>query len=490
VSTTTQQLVQAAEDALACPTVAELRRIDLFDDLDEAGVERWANAARVRLVPAGTVLSEQGEEPPGLQLLLDGRAQAMLRSGALIEPLSHQVAPTWIGAISSLTGRPAAVRMQAETDCRVALIPRDEFERLVLSTPAVHRRIMRQIAPVMDRINSVQRERERLAALGTMSAGLAHELNNPAAAAQRASSELAEALEVLGSTIGAFVEAGVEREQARRLVELKDIAFERAAERAALDSDDPAAALEAADAEEELVGRLEALGVEQAWRLAEPLAAAGVDEAWLSELAAEAGTATPAALAWVAASLTARSLVEELHESTGRISDLVGAVKRYAYMDRGGAVEVDIHEGLKTTMTVLWHKLKHTDIQVVKDLDKSLPKVTVRGSELNQVWTNLLDNAIEALDGHGTITIRTRRDGPCATVEISDDGPGIPADVLPRVFDPFFTTKEVGQGTGLGLDVARRIVVDRHDGSITADSRPGATTFRVRIPLAKGPSAA
>jgi signal transduction histidine kinase len=486
VSSVAPQLMEAAEDAHACPTVAELRRIDLFDDLDEAGIERWANAARVWLVPAGTILSEQGEDPPGLQLLLDGRAQALLRSGGLYEPLSHQVAPTWIGAIASLTDKPAAVRMQADTDCRVALIPRAEFERLVLSTPEVHRRIMRQIAPVMNRINSIQRERERLAALGTMSAGLAHELNNPAAAAQRASSELAETLEVLGSTVGAFVESGIEGEQARRLVELKGIAFERAAERAALDSQGAADALEAADAEEELVGRLEALGVEQAWRLAEPLAAAGVDEAWFSEVAAEAGSATPAALAWVAASLTASDLAMELHESTARISDLVGAVKRYAYMDRGAAVEVDIHEGLKTTLMVLGHKLKHTEIQVVKDLDKTLPKVTVRGSELNQVWTNLLDNAIDALDGHGTITIRTRRDGPCLAVEISDDGPGIPADVLPRVFDPFFTTKEVGQGTGLGLDVARRIVVDRHDGSLSVDSRPGATTFRVRIPLAKG----
>jgi signal transduction histidine kinase len=152
-------------------------------------------------------------------------------------------------------------------------------------------------------------------------------------------------------------------------------------------------------------------------------------------------------------------------------------------MDRGGIVEVDLHEGLETTLTVLGHKLKHTSIKVVRDYDRKLPKMTVRGSELNQVWTNLLDNAIGALGEQGTITIRTSCDGSCAVVEISDDGPGIPEEVRERIFDPFFTTKDVGAGTGLGLATARRIVVDRHDGSLAVESEPGNTTFRVRLPL-------
>jgi signal transduction histidine kinase len=152
-------------------------------------------------------------------------------------------------------------------------------------------------------------------------------------------------------------------------------------------------------------------------------------------------------------------------------------------MDRGAVVEVDVHEGLETTVTVLGHKLKHTEIDVVRDYDRTLPKLTVRGSELNQVWTNLLDNAIDALAGHGTITISTRRDGSCAVIEIADDGPGIPADVADRIFDPFFTTKDVGQGSGLGLATARRIVVDRHDGSLTVETEPGRTAFRVQLPF-------
>ena len=228
---------------------------------------------------------------------------------------------------------------------------------------------------------------------------------------------------------------------------------------------------------------LEDMGVPEAWRLAEPLAAAGVDREWLDRLAGLAGPATAAALGWIAASLTARGLASQLCESTDRMSQLVGAVKSYAYMDRGEVVETDLHEGLETTLVVLGHKLKATTIDVRRDYDRSLPKVTVRGPELNQVWTNLLDNAIDALGDSGTITVSTQRDGDCAVVEISDDGPGIPADVLERIFDPFFTTKGVGNGTGLGLETARRIVEERHRGTLGVESRPGATAFQVRLPL-------
>jgi signal transduction histidine kinase len=165
------------------------------------------------------------------------------------------------------------------------------------------------------------------------------------------------------------------------------------------------------------------------------------------------------------------------------MSGLVSAVKAYAYMDRGDLVEIDLHEGLETTLAVLGHKLKHTSIAVVRDYDRSLPKLTVHGGELNQVWTNLLDNAIDALGEHGTITITTRRENASAVVDISDDGPGIPADDRDRVFEDFFTTKDVGRGTGLGLATARRIVVDRHDGALTFDSEPGRTTFHVTLPI-------
>jgi signal transduction histidine kinase len=244
--------------------------------------------------------------------------------------------------------------------------------------------------------------------------------------------------------------------------------------------------LDASDAEDELLARLQALGVDEPWRLAEPLAAAGVDQAWLDQVAEAAGPATDAALRWVAASLSGIRLAAELEESTERMSSLVKSVKSYAYMDRGELVEVDLHEGLETTLSVLGYKLKHTEIEIVREYDRTLPKLTVRGSELNQVWTNLLDNAIDALGDHGTITIATHADGQCAVIEICDDGPGVPEDVAARIFDPFFTTKDVGQGTGIGLATARRIVVDRHDGSLTLDSALGRTIFRVRLPFTQG----
>jgi signal transduction histidine kinase len=277
--------------------------------------------------------------------------------------------------------------------------------------------------------------------------------------------------------MASFVEAGVEREEAAQLVRLQEQAIAGAASCSALD------ALDAADAEDELLTRLEALGIEEPWRLAEPLAIARVGDEWLERVAELAGPATGAALRWIAASLTAGRLAIELQESTERMSTLVAAVKSYAYMDRGGLVEIDLHEGLETTLAVLGYKLKNTEIDVVRDYDRTLPKLTLQGSELNQVWTNLLDNAIDALGERGTITIATSSDGACAVIEISDDGPGVPDDIAARIFDPFFTTKDVGQGTGLGLATARRIVVDRHDGSLTLDSRPGRTTFRVRLPF-------
>ena len=458
-------------------TRADLRAIDLFDDLaDEQLDERVAVARELRL-DAGAMIAEERRPPPGLLLLLEGALQILLVEHGRAEPVGRQVAPTWTGAISVLTGEEMRLRMITEVPCRIALIEPDDFRRLVFSHQPVHQRVMSKVTPVISQIAGLGAHRERLASLGTMAAGLAHELNNPAAAARRAAAELADTLEVISASLGHFVEAGVERAQAAKLLELQQQAVSRGATCTALD------ALDFADAEDDLLARLEALGIPEPWRIAEPLAAAGVDQAWLDEVALLAGPATDAALRWVAATLSAGRLATELQDSTERISALVGAVKSYAYMDKGGLAEIDLHEGLETTLAVLGHKLKHTSIEVVRSYDRDLPKLTLHGSELNQVWTNLLDNAIDALGEHGTITVSTRRDGDCAEVAIGDDGPGIPDDVAARIFDPFYTTKEIGKGTGLGLATARGIVVDRHDGSISVESEPGRTTFRVRLPL-------
>jgi signal transduction histidine kinase len=462
-------------------TGEELRRIDLFDELDDEQLAEWLAVAVARSVAAGEVIAEQDDESRGAELLLEGESEALIVDRGQTEPVNRHRAPTWMGAIAVLTSGSLGVRMVAITDCRLALIPAEDFRRLALAHPSVHRRVMQQVQPVMSRVTEIEQSRERLASLGTMAAGLAHELNNPAAAARSAAAQLAAALDAIGSALAEFVAAGVEREQAAQLLELQKQAVEHATSATALDT------LDAADAEDDLLARLEQLGIAEPWSLAEPLASAGIDDEWLSRVAELAGPATLAALRWVAATLTAGRLAAELQESTERMSMLVSAVKTYSYMDRGEVVEVDIHEGIETTLTVLGFKLKQTTIDVVRDYDRTLPKLTVRGSELNQVWTNLLDNAIDALGDHGTITITTQREGKnCVLVEIADDGPGVPEEIAERVFDPFFTTKDVGHGTGLGLATARRIIVDRHQGSLTLDTEPGRTVFQVRLPVTAG----
>ncbi len=463
-------------------TLAELRTVDLLEGLDDAALAEWAAAA----VPAegerpGVIVRNTNGDEADLLMLLAGELRMIREEEGRPVVIGRQVAPTWIGAVAVLLGGPPPIFLQSTGPYRAALVPNADARRLVLAHPAVTDRVMAQIRPVVGNITRQQVERERLASLGTMAAGLAHELNNPAAAARRTATEMGEALEVLSSALGRFVEADVPLEDARALIRLQRVALDGATGRTAL------SALDAADAEDELTERLEDLGVEEAWRLAEPLASAGVDPGWIDEVATHAHGVLGEALAWVAASLSARTLAGELVAATTQLSGLVGSLKTYTYMDRGGALEVDLHEGLETTLVVLGHKLKHTQIVVERDYDRTLPPVRVHGPELNQVWTNLLDNAIDAIGEQGTISIATRDCEDGALVTIADDGPGMTPEVRARIFDDFFTTKDVGSGTGLGLPTARRIVVDRHEGTMSVQSEPGRTAFEVWLPYETAP---
>lgn len=319
-------------------TLADLHAMALFDGLTDEQLQRWVAVAEPFAVPAGELVAEQGIAADGLTLVLEGSLQAMLRTDGRAEPLGSHYAPTWIGATAAMTESSIGVCMEAETDVRLALIPAETFRELAIEQRPVFRKVMSSIGPVMARVTAVEQNRERLASLGTMAAGLAHELNNPAAAAKRSASEVVRALDTINATFASFVESGVEREQAEELVRLQRIAVKRGSERA------PQRAIDAADAEDAMIDLLEDMGVDEAWSLAEPLAAAGLDVAWLHEVQANAGPATESALRWAAASMTARGLACELQESADRMSSLVGAVKSYAYMDRGDTVEVDVHE--------------------------------------------------------------------------------------------------------------------------------------------------
>jgi signal transduction histidine kinase len=464
-------------------TTDDLRRIDLFEGVDDATLERWADAAEERWFDPGETVMTTGQQRVSFKLLFEGRLNGYVVLDGREEQDHVHEAPTWLGAIVALSVAQARITIRARERSRVGLIEPEPFRALLLETPLAFDRVLSVFGPVISRIEGAEHQREKLAALGRMSAGLAHELNNPAAAAKRTSAALTDAIDTLGGVIGEFVEAGVERTEAAGLVALQRDAMARAKDATAGD------ALDAADAEDAMGELLEERGVPDAWRLAEPLAAAGLDADWLEEVAQLAGPALPAAVRWVAASVTAHSLTEDLRDSTERISSLVQAIKAYTYMDRAALQEIDVHEGIDATLTILNHKLKHTSIAVERDYADDLPRVCVYGSELNQVWTNLLDNAIDALGERGTIRIATAPwEGTGVEVTISDDGPGIPEDVQAQMFEPFFTTKAIGSGTGLGLDTARRIVRERHEGDLRVASKPGATTFTVRLPRAPGRS--
>jgi signal transduction histidine kinase len=452
-----------------------LRQVDLFDDVPEEALARLAGTGVERRLEPGEFIVALGEPAAAFIVLVEGRL-AWTRVIAGEETVLATRGPiTYAGAVNLLTGEPSAAGGRSEGESLVVLFDAGVFQELLRSEPSLMRRVAALIAPLSQGVEAAARQREKLVALGTLSAGLAHELNNPAAAARRTAAELARSLATLQDTIGHFVSSGVERVEAEQLVALQQAALARPEEGERRD------AVAAADREDALGAHLDGYGVE-GWRLAEPLAAAGLDAAWVDAVAASAGPALPAALDWVAASLTARGLVAELHDSTVRISEIVGAVKEYTYMDRGDMQEVDLHHGLESTLVILGHKLRHGTVRIERDYAPDLPHTNARGSELNQVWTNLLDNAIDAVAGNGTITIRTCSTPTEILVEIGDDGPGIPPEVAARIFEPFYTTKGVGSGTGLGLDIARRIVVG-HGGDLRLDSPAAPTRFEVRLPI-------
>ncbi len=317
---------------------------------------------------------------------------------------------------------------------------------------------------------------EKMAALGKLSAGLAHELNNPAAAAQRASARLAEAMPQQQQILRELIAEGLSVEQCKMLnTVLLQITNAETFER----SDDP---LMLSEIEEDLESWLSDRQFQRSWELGSTLVQAGFTRTQLDDLEVFLpGSAIVPAIAQIVGTIETRDLTDVIMRSTRRISELVSAVKAYSYMDRAVEQTVDIHDGIENTLVILAHRLK--DVSVRREYDRSIPPVMVHGSGLNQVWTNILDNAADALDEHGAITIRSCRSDGNAVVEITDDGPGMPPEILTRIFEPFFTTKDQGHGTGLGLDIAWRIVTEEHHGMIEVESEPGATTFRVTIPI-------
>ena len=464
----------------------ELRRMPLFEGLTDEELRRVAEEGSEKLVPAGEVNGREGEPVEHLYVILEGNVRITKKVDGGEVVINTYTPGAFFAEVPLLAGTPFLATGRALTDCRMFLIPDAVFRRMLTEHPSFSDKILQTMAERVQILQSVAGQRERLNSLGTLAAGLAHELNNPAAAARRSAEELRGCLgdqraagmslarAAASGELGPSALDGLERTVAE--------AVERAGDAPELDE------LERSGREEELALWLEERGVPDGWDLAPACVGAGLDAASLGPLLESLPPGLRAdAVRYLEATLDVAGLVDEVEGSARRISGIVETMEGYSYMDRAPVQEVDVNAGLDDTLAVLAYKLD--GVEVERDYDPDVPPITAYGGELNQVWTNLVDNAIDAVsgvEGARRIRLRTSCERDKVLVEVADDGPGIPEADQARIFEPFFTTKGVGRGTGLGLDVSYRIVVGRHGGDIHVVSRPGETRFEVRLPV-EGP---
>jgi signal transduction histidine kinase len=462
---------------------AVLRGLPLLAELTDEELGQLAAAGEEVAFGPGDEPFRGGQPADAWWLLLDGQLELVRRMGHEDSVVGQMAKPgQWAGGFRAWDAHGVYMATgRAVSTGRMLRVPAEALGELAESWFPFGVHLIKGLVQTVRNIESTARQREALVALGTLAAGLAHEINNPASASTRAVDALQVTTATLMSSLRRLAEAGI---TAAAYVELD--ALRQTLEPVV----DTATSLELADREDELSDWLVDHDVSDDWIVAPVLAAAGAGLEFCEQVAEIVGLgAVDPALHWVSSSLGVASLLGEVKESTQRVSNLVAAVRSYSQLDRASVQHTDVREGLQSTLTVLGHKLK--DVTVVREFD-GVPTIEAIPGELNQVWTNLIDNAIDAMDGAGTLRISARGVSAAAgdpaadqggvVVEIADSGPDIPPDVLQHLFEPFFTTKDVGRGTGLGLDISRRIVVDRHGGEITVRRDGGETVFRVRLP--------
>ena len=458
--------------------VEDVRGFPLFEGVTDEQLEELIAAGEAVSIVPGEELFHEGDLAASWWVLVDGSVDLTRHSGREETLVGRMDVPgRWAGGFLAWDehGTYLATGRGAEPG-RMLRVPAAALRSQVQAWFPLAVHLISGLFNTARSIESTARQRDSLVSLGTLAAGLAHELNNPVAAAGRAVNSLDA---TSGALLDALADLAVNELTASQYTALD--ALRRSVTPAAATPGDP---LEMADREEEAAAWLQRHDVPDPWRLAGELTSAGIELEWC-ERAAELvppGTLAPA-LAWLTSAITAQRLLGEVREATGRISELVSAVRSYTQMDRATLQPVDVREGLESTLTMLGHKLRQCSVTVAREFEDGLPRVDGYAGELNQVWTNLIDNAIDAMPDGGTLTVVAGTRDDVLQVEIRDTGHGMPPEVAARAFDTFFTTKEVGRGTGLGLDIARRVVVDRHHGEIDIDSSEAGTTLRVRLPL-------
>ncbi|TWS21625.1 histidine kinase [Tsukamurella asaccharolytica] len=457
----------------------------LFEKLSDEQLEWLCQRGHVETFPAGPVYST-GDPAQWLYVLLKGTIALSQKVGDVeVETNRSDQRGAYAGAWSAFLGKGGPTQtqynssMRAVTEAQFFLLPAEEFNKAMHEwfPMAVH--LLEGVFYGGQRSRQMVEQRERLLALGSLSAGLTHELNNPAGAATRAAAEMRTRVGGMRHKLAGIAGGKMDRTRLVDLVKFQEEAVEAVASAPDLGP------LEASDREDELMDWLDDHDIGDGHVLAPVFVAAGLRTDFLDRVAGslEDDRMLSAALRWLYYTVETELLMNEISEATSRISTLVQAAKQYSQMDRAPFQVLDVRELLDSTVVMLSRKIGDGGVTVVRDYDPDLPDIRGYGAELNQVWTNLIDNAVQAMGGHGTLTLRAHRKDDAVIVEVADTGTGIPADVLPRIFEPFFTTKGVGEGTGLGLDISWRIVVNKHQGDLAVRSEPGNTVFTVELPI-------
>ena len=452
----------------------DLRKSPLFQGLSDEELNRLIDMAKPVSLRAGDILIKQGDPGDSAFVILTGEFEVQKQTGQSLIKIDVRNPGDVVGEMALLSRAPRNATVISKTDSETLCIPQEAFEELLRSSSTAAMTVLHWVIARLTQNESLLHQQEKMAALGTMSAGLAHELNNPAAAAQRSAAGLNKFLMKWQLLTHQVISTAFEENQKEWLNSFMDEASRHFAAPLKLDT------LEKIDLVDQLQTWLEANHVDSAWEFAPAMVNFGWKIETLEKLK---GTAFfDLSMQWLGTGSLAMGLLSEVQLTTERLTQIVRAMKSYTYLDQAPLLEVDIHEGLENTLVIMQHKLKK-GITLKRAYSPNLPRIEAYASELNQVWTNIIDNAIDAMNGKGEISLKTYAEDNKVVVEITDNGPGIPEEIQARIYDPFFTTKPPGKGTGLGLHISHDIVANRHHGLLLVESKPGETKFKVILPV-------